>query len=68
MAKADKKHIGAGSHGKGDGSGGMAREADVPDNAVLANRDKQQSGDRGRDGKWIQAEQSHDGELNQNKR
>jgi hypothetical protein len=68
MANADKKHVGASSHGKGDGSGGMAREADVPENTVLANRDKQQSGDRGRDGKGIQAEQLHDSELNQSKR
>jgi hypothetical protein len=68
MANADKKHIGAGSQGKGDGSGGMAPEADIPENAVLANRDKQQSGGRGRDGKGIQAEQLHDSELNQHKR
>ena len=67
MAHADKKHVGAGAQGKGDGSGGMTPEADVPENSVLPNRDKQQRGERGRDGKWIQAGQGHDSELNQNK-
>jgi hypothetical protein len=65
MAQASKKHFGAGTQGKGDGSGGMARDANVPENTVLSNRDKAQStGQRGQDGKWIQAEQRHDTELN----
>jgi hypothetical protein len=67
MAQVDKKHVGAGSQGKGDGGGAMTPEKDVPENAVLSNRDKQSKGTRGRDGKWIQAEQGHDSELNQRK-
>ena len=68
MAKAGKKHFGAGSHGKGDGSGGMAGEANIPENVVLSNRDKKQHTDgRGQDGKWAQTEQLHDHELNQRK-
>jgi hypothetical protein len=68
MAKASKKHIGAGALGKGDGSGGMAGEANIPENRVLSNRDKAlHSHDRGKDGKWVQTEQLHDHELNQRK-
>ena len=40
MAKARKKHVGAGTHGKGDGSGGMTSEAGVPENIVLSNRER----------------------------
>jgi hypothetical protein len=68
MANADKKHVGAGAQGKGDGSGAMAPDVPVRENAVLSNRDKQGTGQRGRDGKWTQAEQMHDTELNQHKR
>ena len=69
MGRADKKHIGPGSQGKGTGSGGMTGDVDVPENAVLSNRDKQQNtGERGRDGKWVQTEQGHDHELNQHKK
>ena len=68
MAKADKKHFGAGGQGKGDGSGGMAGEANIPENSVLSNRDKKQHGqDRGQDGKWAQTENLHDHELSQRK-
>jgi len=68
MSNASKKHIGAGAHGKGDGTGGLTNEAPVPDNMVLSNRDKKQhSDDRGQDSKWIQSEQLRDHELNQNK-
>ena len=68
MAHADKKHFGAATAGKGDGTGGRSGNADIPENAVLSNRDKeQQSKARGRDGKWIQAEQRHDSELHQKK-
>jgi hypothetical protein len=69
MARASKKHLGAGSQGKGDGSGGTAPSVDIPENMVLSNRDKaQHTSDRGQDGKWIQAEQRHDSELNQHKK
>jgi hypothetical protein len=68
MAKASKKRIGAGSQGKGDGSGGLAGDANIPENTVLSNRDKTiLSHDRGRDGKWVQSEQLHDSELHQKK-
>src|SRR5215203_2952564 len=64
MAKASKKHIGAGALGKGDGSGGLSGNADIAENIVLSNRDKaQHSKDRGQDGKWVQSEQRHDSEL-----
>jgi len=68
MARASKKHIGPGAQGKGDGSGGLSGSADIAENMVLSNRDKtQHSADRGRDGKWVQAEQRHDSELHQKK-
>jgi hypothetical protein len=68
MAKASKKHFGAGSHGKGAGSGGMSGNAEIAENMVLSNRDKaQHSEQRGQDAKWVQAEQRHDTELNQKK-
>jgi hypothetical protein len=66
MAKGGKKHFGGGLASKGDGSGGMSGGADVRENMVLSNRDKEQaSKDRGRDGKWEQAEQEHNTELHQ---
>jgi hypothetical protein len=68
MANASKKHFGAGSAGKGDGSGGMSGGTEIPDNMVLSNRDKEQhSKDRGQDSKWVQTEQRHDTELHQKK-
>jgi hypothetical protein len=68
MAKASKKHIGVGAQGKGDGSGAMAPEVELPENAVLSNRDKSQHPkDRGYDAKWVQVEQGQDTELNQAK-
>ena len=68
MAKGSKKHFGAGSKDKGGGSGGMAGEANIRENAVLSNRDKKQHADgRGQDGKWAQTENLHDHELNQRK-
>jgi hypothetical protein len=68
MAQASKKHVGAGAQGKGDGSGGMSGNADVPENTVLSNRDKEQhTKSRGQDSKWTQAEQRHDAELHQKK-
>jgi len=69
MANASKKHIGAGAQGKGDGSGGLSTDyAAVPENSILSNRDKaQHSHERGQDSKWVQTEQGHDHELNQDK-
>ena len=68
MAKASKKHIGAGALGKRDGSGGLSGNAEIAENMVLSNRDKtQHSHERGQDSKWIQAEQRHDSELHQKK-
>jgi hypothetical protein len=68
MTKAGKKHFGAGSQGKGDGSGAMSGNAEIPENMVLSNRDKaRRASGRGQDGKWIQTEQRHDSELHQKK-
>jgi hypothetical protein len=67
MANADKKHIGAGARGKGDGSGAMTDLEDgvLPENKVLSNRDKaQHSQERGLDGKAVQTEQYHDHAAN----
>src|SRR5436190_2173026 len=66
MAKASKKSMGAGAHGKGSGIGALT---DVPkdrlgENMVLSNRDKKQhSAQRGNDSKEIQNEQlqGHEG-------
>ena len=69
MSNASKKHMGAGAQGKGDGTGALTKEAAVPENMVLSNRDKKQhSDDRGQDSKWVQTEQQRDRELNQDKR
>ena len=68
MAKADKKHIGPGARGKGDGSGGLSGDAKIAENKVLSNRDKAlHSDERGQDSKWVQTEQRHDSELHQKK-
>jgi hypothetical protein len=67
MAKANSKHIGAGTHGKSSGNGAMTDidKRKIPDNMVLSNRDKaQHSRERGMDGKAIQTEQFHDHEAN----
>ena len=67
MANADKKHMGAGAQGKGDGSGAMTTlpEGLVPENAILSNRDKKQhSHQRGLDSKAIQTEQHQDHSAN----
>jgi hypothetical protein len=66
MAKADRKHFGAGVKGKGDGTGAMSETpANLPDNAVLSNRDKKRhSGERGLDGKNVQNEQRQDHAAN----
>ncbi|AHF87233.1 hypothetical protein RLEG3_08735 (plasmid) [Rhizobium leguminosarum bv. trifolii WSM1689] len=67
MANANRKHIGAGSKGKGDGSGAMTDldAEQLPENTVLSNRDKaQHSRERGLDGKTIQTEQYSDHSAN----
>jgi hypothetical protein len=69
MSNASKKHMGAGTQGKGDGTGALTNESEVPENMTLANRDKKQHpGARGQDSKNLQTEQLRDHELNQNKR
>jgi hypothetical protein len=68
MANANKKHFGAGSQGKADGSGSgtVEAKADIGPNAVLSNRDKKQhSKGRGQDSKHVQVEQLNDSESNQ---
>ena len=68
MARADKKHVGAGALGKGDGSGGLSGNTEIAENKVLSNRDKAlHSDERGQDSKWVQTEQRHDSELHQKK-
>jgi hypothetical protein len=66
MAKADRKHFGPGLKGEGDGTGSMTEvPEDLPDNAVLSNRDKKQhSEERGLDGKNVQNEQRQDHAMN----
>lgn len=66
MAHASGKHHGVGVQGKGDGTGAMTdMPEDLPENAVLSNRDKQQHSDeRGLDGKNVQNEQRQDHAAN----
>jgi hypothetical protein len=67
MAKASRKHVGAGAKGKGDGSGGMTDldPTGLPENMVLSNRDKSQhSQERGLDGKSVLTEQLQDHNAN----
>lgn len=69
--KGDGKHMGKGSHGKGDGSGAMTELPDdiLPENMVLSNRDKaQHSNERGLDSKFIQTEQYQDHAANRRPR
>jgi hypothetical protein len=67
MAKASKKHFGAGAQGPHSGGGAMT---DLPDdmlgeNMVLSNRDKaRHSKERGADGKEIATEQRQDHAAN----
>jgi hypothetical protein len=67
MANASRKHMGAGSQGKGDGSGAdtqLPREK-VGENDILSNRDKAQHGEeRGLDSKHVQNEQRQDHSAN----
>ncbi|SER70723.1 hypothetical protein [Rhizobium sp. NFR03] len=67
MANADRKHMGAGAHGKNSGTGAMTDLEDgiLPENMVLSNRDKaQHSDERGLDSKTVQTEQYHDHAAN----
>jgi hypothetical protein len=69
MANASKTHMGAGSQGKGTGTGAMTDDSIVDgrleENMVLSNRDKSQHGDgRGLDGKGVQTEQMQDHSMN----
>jgi hypothetical protein len=65
IAKAGKKHIGKGAHGKGAGSGANTDAPSIPDNMVLSNRDKaRHPRDRGQDSRWVQSEQGQDGSAN----
>ena len=67
MANAGK-HFGAGSQGKGDGSGaGTILDKDmIGENDVLSNRDKEPRVDtRGYDGKGTQTDQRQDHSANQ---
>ncbi|MFC5067168.1 hypothetical protein [Flaviflagellibacter deserti] len=63
MANADRKHMGKGTQGKGDGTGAMTdlNPEDIAENMVLSNRDKSQhSGGRGLDSKQVQTDQMRD--------
>lgn len=65
MARASSMKFGAGQQdqGKGDGSGGMSPDTagNLPENAVLSNRDTaRHSRQRGHDGAHVQTEQYHD--------
>jgi hypothetical protein len=63
MAKADKKHMGPGEHGKGAGVGAMTDldPEKIGENDVLSNRDKQQhTKELGLDSKAVQSEQHND--------
>ncbi len=62
LANADGKHFGKGVKGKGDGSGAMTDiPDDVPESAVLSNRDKaQHTEERGLDSKHVETEQRQD--------
>lgn len=67
MANADRKHMGAGSQDKGDGTGALTElDADtLPENMVLSNRDKaQHSAERGLGGKAVLSEQLQDHDAN----
>ena len=67
MAKASRKHFGAGAHGKGAGAGAMTdiEVGKVPDSGILSNRDKSQHDkDRGLDEKGTENEELRDHAMN----
>lgn len=66
--RGSRKKFGAGSQGKGDGSGAMTvlPSGVLGENMVLSNRDKAQHNDqRGLDSRAVQTEQYHDHIANQ---
>ncbi|ADV11448.1 hypothetical protein EN962_06755 [Mesorhizobium sp. M7A.F.Ca.CA.001.09.2.1] len=67
MARGSKKHIGAGSQGKGSGTGAMTvtPKDKLEENKVLSNRDKaQHSKERGLDSRQVATEQHQDHAAN----
>lgn len=64
MAKADRKHFGAGAQGKGDGTGAMTELEDekVRKSQILSNRDKAQGStdERGLDSAHVKNEEFRD--------
>ncbi|MER8443732.1 hypothetical protein NKH52_11065 [Mesorhizobium sp. M1066] len=67
MAHGGKKHIGAGSQGKGSGTGAMTAtpKDKLEENKVLSNRDKaQHSKERGLDSRQVATEQHQDHAAN----
>ena len=67
MSRGGKKHVGAGAHGKGSGTGANTdiEKEKIGDNMVLSNREKAQHSDqRGMDSKHIQNEQLQDHSAN----
>ena len=67
MAKADRKHYGAGAQGKGDGTGAMTNLDDekVRKDDILSNRDKaQHSKERGLDSRAVANEEFKDHAAN----
>ncbi|WP_192360835.1 hypothetical protein [Mesorhizobium mediterraneum] len=67
MAQGSKKHIGAGSQGKGSGAGAMTTtpKDKLEENQVLSNRDKaQHTKERGLDSKQVATEQRQDHAAN----
>ncbi|MER9348767.1 hypothetical protein EOA13_33225 [Mesorhizobium sp. M7A.F.Ca.US.011.01.1.1] len=67
MAHGGKKHIGAGSQGKGSGTGAMTvtPKDKLEENKVLSNRDKaQHSKERGLDSRQVATEQHQDHAAN----
>lgn len=67
MSRAGRRHMGAGSQGKGDASGArtILDKDMVGENDILSNRDKSQHrGNRGLDGKGTQTDQRQDHSAN----
>lgn len=67
MAQGSKKHIGAGSRGKGSGTGAMTTtpKDKIGENQILSNRDKaQHTRQRGLDSKQVATDQRQDHAAN----
>jgi hypothetical protein len=71
MANADRKRFGAGTKGKGDGTGAMSEldDASVRKNQILSNRDKKQmaTDERGLDTRSVQTDAYKDHAGNRRK-